>query len=232
MKIKNVFPKLFATGVVLTIAVSALANPIDNPQNADILAPSASGINSYDSILKFNSTYLINFSKPANNTDINADFASNGDLTYQSSTFDPIATGYSLGANGVKAQIILGGGTPASGNLNAVSGNFSLTLNLRVKFTDGNNSITTTCQTGFVTVALKNDGSTTFPGTSLHGVAYNSATGTFTVTSSGFTIPALSSGCGSAANQAALNSAFSLGSSGVAGIKFDVGSIAPILVGS
>lgn len=79
-----------------------------------------------------------------------------------------------------------------------------------------------------VTIVRKEASIATFTagGSSLGGSPYNTTTGAFRVVASDFTIPAISSGCTSAANRAIVNSALGFGASvGTVGLKFDRGSV-------
>ena len=118
---------------------------------------------------------------------------------------------YDGGTGGGAQPVVVASGT--SGLVDPASPEISLTLRMRIKFS--NTSVGTTCQTPLFTVTLSTR--KTFLGVS---GSYGISTGQFIAGAQDFTVPAITSGCGG--YESTLNTAFGFGaSSGSVAMKFD-----------
>ena len=143
---------------------------------------------------------------------LQGDVASDGTWTFDSATFTSTVTNVNTGVGLVSAQpVVVASGT--SGLVDPASPEISLTLRMRIKFS--NTSVGTTCQTPLFTVTLSTR--KTFLGVS---GSYGISTGQFIAGAQDFTVPAITSGCGG--KESTLNTAFGFGaSSGSVAMKFD-----------
>lgn len=147
---------------------------------------------------------------------LEGDVDSTGAWTFGGASFSSKQTNVNAGGLVNAQPIVVASGT--SGLIDPGSPEISLTLRMRIKFTNG--GVGTTCQTSLFTVTLSTRKS--FLNTS---GSYNVSTGQFIAGAQDFTVPAITSGCGG--YYSTLNSAFGFGaSSGTVAMKFDYAVVA------
>ena len=219
------FPFAVILGISTSIAGSALADTANNTPGEYYITTSV------DSTLYFGSSsspWLYAY-HAGGGTDayLDSDIDAAGNLTNDFGAANFLS--HSTAVMGVSAQLKI---SDFSGAVDFWAGTpFGFTLTAKVNFSGS--GITQPCNTPSFTVTLDvtNGAGSWVPA----GVAYaggSNPTGTFRATNTGFTIPALNSGCGGGAVQSALNNDFKLGASGVAAEMVWYGYVSPVGAGS
>lgn len=151
---------------------------------------------------------------------LEGDIASDSSFAYNASSFG------STGATAIgtlNAQYIIGA-SGTSGVVDPDTGEVTLTLNMRIKFTGqaAGLSVGTSCQTSFFSVTL----STTKSSNVYTPQSFNVSDGSFSVVAEDFVVPAVTStNCGGSSQAAAINGQLGLGNSSGDMAVFFAGSI-------
>lgn len=134
---------------------------------------------------------------------LSGDIDMNGDYVYDD---DTISSGPTSDAD--YNHIVQINPTGTSGFLDPSTGEFTLTLNLRIKFLQGAGpSVPAGCQTSYFTVTASTRKSATWASPS----DFEGSFGSFVVVAEDFTIPAVTTGACGATHAGNINAAFSLG---------------------
>ncbi|WAS91615.1 hypothetical protein [Nannocystis punicea] len=191
-------------------ATPASAAPIDNPGTTTFAWPSGAS-----PLLAFNSTYKLHQA----GSSLDLDVFSDGSFLFVGATtaYETVSPAVTVAAQTLKAQLQI---IDVLGALDAATGDWDVTLTVRVRFQTAGNALPSSCNTTFFDIQV---------------IEQNPQPGFVRFDldpSEPFVIPAVTAAaCGGAANASAINSALGLGG-GTPAFEFYKVQQSPTLVGS